>query len=327
MISKDEISRYDRQIRLWGLDGQQRLSSSRVLVVGIKAVAVELLKNIVLAGVGSVCLLDDSKIESEDLAFNFFARADEVGMNRAHVTLRRLQQLNTRVALTSDDRALEDVPDSFFEEFNVVICTETPYEQLVRINRHCHQRDIGFYASGLLGWAGYIFADLVKHEFRVDKEDSGFKPEIGSVSGTREIISVTESDKGLILKVSETYTSLADAVHNAKTTPFGSSLRKKQKLKVSPYLPGLLAYWESSSLSTTEVESVAHAVGLPNTILANDWPHKFIQELGAELGPIAAVIGGFLAQDTINFITRKDDPIQNLMIYDAFNGKGAIYTL
>ena len=41
---------YDRQIRLWGLAAQQRMSETRVLVFGFRGLATEISKNLVLAG-------------------------------------------------------------------------------------------------------------------------------------------------------------------------------------------------------------------------------------------------------------------------------------
>lgn len=41
---------YDRQIRLWGKNAQNRMSKAKVLVFGMRGLSVEICKNIVLAG-------------------------------------------------------------------------------------------------------------------------------------------------------------------------------------------------------------------------------------------------------------------------------------
>lgn len=38
-INEDESEQYDRQIRLWGVEAQQRMSGSRVLFSGINGVS------------------------------------------------------------------------------------------------------------------------------------------------------------------------------------------------------------------------------------------------------------------------------------------------
>jgi hypothetical protein len=41
---------YDRSIRLWGKDSQQRIMTAKVLVVGLRSLSAEVCKNLVLAG-------------------------------------------------------------------------------------------------------------------------------------------------------------------------------------------------------------------------------------------------------------------------------------
>ena len=55
-LSKQESALYDRQIRLWGVAAQQRMRESKILIVGMTALAAELCKNIVLAGLNVVIL-------------------------------------------------------------------------------------------------------------------------------------------------------------------------------------------------------------------------------------------------------------------------------
>jgi len=52
--TSDEIALYDRQIRLWGMQAQERLRNANILLVNIKALGNEIAKNLVLAGIGSI---------------------------------------------------------------------------------------------------------------------------------------------------------------------------------------------------------------------------------------------------------------------------------
>lgn len=61
LISEDKLSleaqkRYDRQLRVWGVEGQVKITDARVLIAGRGAFASEVAKNLVLAGVGNVTL-------------------------------------------------------------------------------------------------------------------------------------------------------------------------------------------------------------------------------------------------------------------------------
>ena len=50
----DHIDRYDRQIRAWGLQTQQKLRATKFLLVGMTDTALEVAKNLILAGANTV---------------------------------------------------------------------------------------------------------------------------------------------------------------------------------------------------------------------------------------------------------------------------------
>ena len=68
MISQDKTEeRYDRQIRLWGVQGQRRLSTSSICLLGCGGAGVEALKNLVLPGVGQIVIVDDAVVQPHHL--------------------------------------------------------------------------------------------------------------------------------------------------------------------------------------------------------------------------------------------------------------------
>ena len=97
-LTEEEASRYDRQMRLWGLEAQQRcvtlststplatnsngstrMRNATILVVRLKGTATEAIKNMVLAGIGKLIIVDDDEVMEEDLGASFFFRDEDVG--------------------------------------------------------------------------------------------------------------------------------------------------------------------------------------------------------------------------------------------------------
>jgi molybdopterin/thiamine biosynthesis adenylyltransferase len=52
-----------------------------VLVINLKGLATETIKNIVLAGIGKLVVLDGENVAEEDLGAGFFFRGSDVGNN------------------------------------------------------------------------------------------------------------------------------------------------------------------------------------------------------------------------------------------------------
>lgn len=143
------------------------MRNSKILVINLSAVASEVVKNIVLAGIGALIILDDHTVELNDLAAQFFIEEMDTGKNRAEAASPRVQKLNPRVELKADTRSLASIPDEWFGQFDVVVASELKCPDLVRVNDAVRKAGNKFYACGLFGMTGYVFADLVDHTFKM----------------------------------------------------------------------------------------------------------------------------------------------------------------
>lgn len=92
--SPDKAKRYDRQIRIWGAEGQARLESARVALLNCGPTGSEALKNLVLGGIGSFTIVDGAKVAPRDTGNNFLVDASRLGAPRAQVVTDLLKELN-----------------------------------------------------------------------------------------------------------------------------------------------------------------------------------------------------------------------------------------
>jgi hypothetical protein len=52
-----------------------------------------------------------------------------------------------------------------------------------------------------------------------------------------------------------------------------------------------------------------------------------VQNIAAEIAPVTAWLGGQLAQDVINVLGKREQPIQNLVLFDGEDFAAPIYAL
>jgi molybdopterin/thiamine biosynthesis adenylyltransferase len=95
-LSADEIALYDRQLRLWGIEAQNRMRKANILLITMKALGNEVAKNLVLAGIGSLTVLDPDVVTESDFASQFLVTEEHVGNN---VCIRMFWLLLTHSAL------------------------------------------------------------------------------------------------------------------------------------------------------------------------------------------------------------------------------------
>ena len=134
-------------------------------MAGVRGVTVEVAKNLVLAGVSALTLLDHQALSEEDARVNFLASADKVGSNRAEASRERLQMLNPMVTVTSDPSDLAAKDKAFFSAFDVVVVAAYPKDVKVAVNGFCRELGINFFCGDVYGSFGYSFMDLIDHEY------------------------------------------------------------------------------------------------------------------------------------------------------------------
>lgn len=148
---------YSRQLYVLGHAAMRRMQSSNVLISGMKGLGVEIAKNVVLGGVKSVTIHDTGNTSWTDLSSQFFLRDEDIGKNRAEVTLPRLAELNSYVPCNCYTGKLEE---AFLKDFQVVVLTDSSMEEQIHLGELCHKRGIKFIVAETRGLFGMIFCDF-----------------------------------------------------------------------------------------------------------------------------------------------------------------------
>ncbi|XP_029455533.1 ubiquitin-like modifier-activating enzyme 7 [Rhinatrema bivittatum] len=148
---------YSRQLYVLGHEAMRKMGSSDVLISGMKGLGVEIAKNVILSGVKSVTIHDVGNVHWSDLSSQFYLSEDDLGKNRAEVSQVHLAQLNSYVPVTAFTQQLTE---SFLAKFQVVVLTDSPLEEQLRIGDFCHTRNIPFISADTKGLFGQLFCDF-----------------------------------------------------------------------------------------------------------------------------------------------------------------------
>ncbi|CAD0109974.1 unnamed protein product [Aureobasidium uvarum] len=321
------IALYDRQIRLWGVQAQERMRSANILLISVKA-------------------LDSEQITEDDLGAQYFVREEDIGRNVriSKAAAERLQELNPRVAVRTDSSNILTKDQTYYAPFQLVIACDQNLETMSTINAACRLVNRPFYASGIHGFYGFIFADLILHDYIIERETSNMPTVVKQESATRSIIGVsTKKQNG---KNIETVTKreIYSPLLLANTSPLPDDfIRNRRKMRsVTPLLPCLRALWDfernhhhlpdqNSKPDLAEFTRMAtnklKELQMPVETLTAEFLRSFLHNIGSEIVPTAAFVGGRLAEDVINVLGKREQPIQNFVMFDGENFDGPIYPL
>ncbi|KAK6198562.1 uncharacterized protein RJT21DRAFT_440 [Scheffersomyces amazonensis] len=338
----EEIALYDRQIRLWGMATQLRLRSAKILLINLGAIGGEIIKNLVLGGLNSITILDDSKVKEEDFGAQFFLPNDESIVNQLKLPLviEKIKELNNRVNLTIDTSSLTKVisDSQYLKQFDLIIATELDKSQLFELNSKTRELNIPLYATGGHGLNGYIITDLIKHTATSEKDVGNIprKPDT-KINRVKTItnVSYNETDKKEIITILDEYNPISE-IFKSKQLP--NQLNKRQMKRLSAALPLIFALFEipkpinveddiDINLLKSTAISVCESFGIPSTIITEEYLNIFSKQAFTEFSPVAAIIGGTLAQDVIQFLSQKESPINNVLILDSIKSEMPIYSL
>lgn len=122
----DKTSKYDRQLRLWKYEGQAKLESSHICLVNASPTGAEVLKNLVLAGIGAITVNDQGLVSEDDLSGNFFFLREDIGKGKAEALVNNLVEMNGEVEKTAIPNSLGELLENkkFWDQFNVVVVSD-----------------------------------------------------------------------------------------------------------------------------------------------------------------------------------------------------------
>ncbi|OQS07784.1 ubiquitin activating enzyme, E1 family, partial [Thraustotheca clavata] len=199
-MSEIDEGLYSRQLYVMGHEAQRRMGESNVLLINVDGLGIEIAKNIVLAGVKSVTIADDTPASYMDLSSQFYLSEDDVKnqTSRADASVRKLAELNPYVPVHVHTGP---VVETIIEQYRVVVLSNGSRSYAKRINEICHKRNIAFIATESRGVFGSVFCDF-GDEFIVSDKD-GEQPITCMVSSvmqsaeapTKLVVTVTDDNR------------------------------------------------------------------------------------------------------------------------------------
>ncbi|KAI9909285.1 hypothetical protein PsorP6_015308 [Peronosclerospora sorghi] len=166
--------KYDRQLRLWGAEGQARLARTHVLVLGSSATGSEALKNLVLPGIQRFTIVDDQVVTLADATNNFFVTADAVGKSRAETVAHWMCEMNPDVTGSARHARIRDLvahEPAYLTQFDVIVATQLDEKTSRDVAAICWSKHVPLLlvtSYGFLGSVRVQVADHVIYDTQVD---------------------------------------------------------------------------------------------------------------------------------------------------------------
>lgn len=158
-LDADALARYDRHLRLAsvGVEGQQRLLAARVVVVGAGGLGSPAAFYLAAAGVGTLVLIDDDRVDRSNLQRQILHTEASVGAPKVASARERLLALNPRIAVEAVEGRLgpENVED-WLRAADVVIDGSDNFATRYLVDAACRELGIPLVYGAVERFTGQV---------------------------------------------------------------------------------------------------------------------------------------------------------------------------
>lgn len=166
-VAPDELARYAHQIKLSeiGLEGQMILKNTRVLCVGAGGLASPLLLYLAAAGVGTIGIVDDDKVEVSNLQRQILYTTENIGTKKISNAKQHLTALNPHINVTMHDTRLHSTnAEDLIAQYDIVADCSDNFATRYLINDTCFQLNKPFVFASIYQFSGQCALFSRKHK-------------------------------------------------------------------------------------------------------------------------------------------------------------------
>ncbi len=156
-LSDNEKIRYSRQIMIFGEEGQKKLKSSRVVVVGVGGLGCTSSIYLAAAGVGKLVLVDKDVVELDNLNRQILHWTRDIGRPKVESAVEKLMELNPEIDV--EGIAMEVNEDTIYDiikEADVVVDGLDNWSTRTVVNKACVKLRKPFVHAGVHGLYGQL---------------------------------------------------------------------------------------------------------------------------------------------------------------------------
>ncbi|NJE85416.1 adenylyltransferase [Thermococcus sp. CX2] len=158
MLTEREIERYDRQIMIFGKEGQEKLKNSKVAVVGVGGLGSPVAYYLAAAGIGTLLLIDEQEPELSNLNRQILHWEEDLGKNPKPLSAKwKLERFNSDIKIeTFVGRLSEENIDSVLDGVDIIVDCLDNFGTRFLLDDYAHRRRVPLVHGAVEGTYGQV---------------------------------------------------------------------------------------------------------------------------------------------------------------------------
>jgi len=152
-----DLNRYERQIKIFGEEGQGRLRKAKVTIAGAGGLGSVSAAYLTVAGVGRIRIVDHDVVELSNLNRQILHWEKDIGRRKAESFEEKLAQMNPEVEVTvRTQRIGEDNVADVIKGSDLIVDAMDNFQARYLLNQVALEKKIPFFHGGVYGFEGQV---------------------------------------------------------------------------------------------------------------------------------------------------------------------------
>ena len=209
-LSKSQIERFSRQLVLKniGVNGQKKILSSSILIVGVGGLGCPAAENLVRAGVGTIGLIDNDLVNLSNIHRQSLFSSKDVKKSKVNVAAKKLKEINPLTKIkTYKSNINKNNIEKIIKNYEIVIDGSDNFKTKFLINDYCIKLKKKLITGAISKFDGHVFTFDFKdrktaslknfyQEKKISDDDLNCEFD-GVVGTTASIVGTTQANEAL----------------------------------------------------------------------------------------------------------------------------------
>ena len=139
-LNKSQIERFSRQLVLKniGANGQKKILSTKILVVGVGGLGCPAAESLVRAGIGTIGLIDNDIVNLSNIHRQSLFNSKDIKKSKVSVAAKKLKEINPNTKIkTYKSRLTKNNIENIIKNYEIIIDGSDNFKTKFLINDYC----------------------------------------------------------------------------------------------------------------------------------------------------------------------------------------------
>ena len=159
-LNKSQIERFSRQLVLKdiGANGQKKILSSKILIVGVGGLGCPAAENLVRAGIGTIGLIDSDIVNLSNIHRQSLFTSKDIKKSKVSVAAKKLKEINpfTKIKIYKSRLNKKNIKN-IIKNYEIIIDGSDNFETKFLINDYCIKFKKKLVTGAISKFDGHIF--------------------------------------------------------------------------------------------------------------------------------------------------------------------------